>query len=702
MKVHPVLGYAALLLVFILGQPATRLTAQSAPAHGLTLFQLTPVGTPPWRLALAGAPGRRPTLSEIDPAFTRLVLSGLEVRWLPKEPWERLLSEVDPELKPQTTQWVLLDSASKAKASGAGLPGVAGLEGTLRNELGTLPWDGLEAVLRAEPRHGEARLALAEWALAWAAPASFRSIETRLTWQSQVSINAHAAADEALGKLLAVPDWPSQVALNEAGAGGRLGRLLRRGAEPPRLEAMSEQVLEALRGDPANGRLQGNLAFFLDCLEADQAERLLGESESVEPLPGQVWPPLPIIHAGVALLRRQNRWPEIRQRMAAWSKPADPLFLTSAGWGRHVLREATLKAYDLQAESWLEGWDRLPDALDTLRGRAGGDYLELARLLLAKANLPREDTEFMKTIAGLVARQALSAPPMPSPTPPWRIRVRSPAELARLREAFDTRMVLVPWLPSERLLEPAPHLEEPIALFLNKEVQEAEPGLLVPESLADQLRTHRAGRLFMAWERASREPDSPGPRDQRIALSLERMPVRALESMLAQDLSKAGRSVDLLDWGVDENLWFVQSRQAMPECEERLRHWPLDNSRWAALAFWTSFLPNHPGPLALARELPSWQAGLSLQLCLTAQVHGQLAEEFQRRRAWRQMRAWFEAAWNDLRDLDPKDLRRKALLEGLGSTLKSGLDRCYAELARPGERKLLQEEWERLRPGRSP
>ena len=685
------------ILLVALGHVSFPLQAQKASGHGLLLFNLTPVGTTPWRLVLSGVQGKWPNLSESDPGFARLVLSGLEVRLLQKEQWQRFLADSGPDLDPKTVRWVLTDSASKIQASGAGLPDSVTIETILRKELGALPWDTLEAVLRVEPKHGEARLALAEWALAWAAPDLFMNPEVNASRQSRMFINERTGSDEALKKLLGVPDWPSQLDLGGDEAGGRFGRLLKKSASAPRLEEMSKQVLEALRCDPANDRLQGNLAFLLLNQPPDTADKLLGEIEEVESLSGQVWPPLPLIHASAELFRRQKRWIEIRERMSAWSRPEDPLFLTSAKWDKHVAREATLRAYGLQAESWLEGWDRLPPALNTLRGMAGNNYHELAKLLLAKANIPPGDIEFLKIIAELVARPALSPPAMPHTTPPWRLKVRDKADLARLREAFDTRMVLLPWLPSERFLDLVPNLETPMALFLGGEKIETGQDFPVPESLADTLRANRGGRLFAVWERASKEPESPGPRNQRIGLMLERMPIRGLESFLAVDLSNAGQGADLLDWDLDENLWFVQSRHAIPEVEDDLRHWPMDAPRWVALAFWTSFVPNHPGPISLAEQLPSWRSGLSVQLCLPAQVHAQLADEFQRRRAWNQLRMWFEPAWLELRNLKMADPRRKALMDDLGPVFVSSLEHCYRELGRKGDQRSLSEEWDRAR-----
>lgn len=673
------------------------LHAQSSAGHGLSLFKLTPEGTTPWRLMLLSVPGKMPNLGETDPGFIRLVLSGLEVRGLTKDSWQRFLSESGPNLDPKTIRWLLLDSAFKIQASGSGLPDSTSVENLLRKELGALPWDTLDAVLRAEPQHGEARLALAEWALAWATPDNFSNPEFKVSWQSRMFINQRSGSDEALGKLLAVPDWTSQVDLSGDDSGGRFGHMLKKGASPSRMEEMSKQVLEALRSDPTNNLLQGNLAFLFPLLPLDKAEWLLGDIEAVEPLPGQVWPPLPLIHAGVDLFRRQGRWIEIRQRMAAWSRPEEPLFLTSAKWEKHIIREATLRAYGLQAQSWLEGWDKLPPALNTLREMAGNNYHDMAKLLLAKANLPAGDFEFLKKIADLVARPAISPPAMPNPTPPWRLKVRGKADLAHLREAFDVRMVLLPWLPSERLLELAPNIETPVSLFLGNERIESGPDFPVPETLADTLRANRSGKLFAVWERASKEPEAPGPRNQRIGLMLERMPVRALETFLAVDMSKESRGADLQDWDLDENLWFVQSRHAIPVVEDRLRHWPLDASRWAALAFWTSFIPNHPGPISLAEQLPSWRSGLSVQLCLPAQIHLQLVDEFNRRRAWNQLRRWFEPAWLELRNLKLTDPRRKALMDDLGSPFVSSLEHCYREMGRQGELRSLREDWNRMR-----
>ena len=668
------------------------LVAQGQSSHGSALFRLTPVGQPAWQLIVELGP-RSQALEKInDLRFYRLFLAGLGVRPLRKEPWDLLLSSA--ELKAESTRWVLQDPAGKIQASGAGLPSSEELENVLRKSLGALPWDTLEAVLRVEPQHGEARLALAEWAL------GSEALEARQNSTSySVPLMRYSSrwtlVSDGMAKLLAVPDWPSQLDLGGEEAAGRLGVQLRRGTSNSLLERMAMEVLEALRGDPANERLQRNLAYLIPLLSRDSAERMVGEVDGVKPLPGQEWPPLPLIHPQMGVFRKLEKWGEVRQFAAAWSRPADRLFLNPQRWQGHVLREATLRAYQFQAESWMDGWGMLPPAMDSLRQEAGSSYREMAKLMLSGANLPR-DPDFIKELGELANRSPLPIPPMPAPFPPWNFKVRNPADLTRFKEAFDTSMGLLPWLPVERTFAVKGDLLLAVSVSLGPEAMDIGPEFPAPETLADRLRAARPGRLFAAWDHVSGDPDAPGPRIQRIGLLLERMPVRTAESVLADDLRRVSLGADLQNWELDENLWFTSAQKAIPAVEDRLRHWPLDAPRWAALAFWTAFLPNHRGPITLAEQLPSWKTGLDFSLCLPPDLHAKVGEQLQSRHAWPQMRAWFELAWEHLRNMKTTDTRRTALMQELGPVLVSFLDRAYTGLGKVGERRTLKDEWKHL------
>ncbi len=662
----------------LLGLPSP---AQVAAFRGLALFSTPPLRLEGWRLVLDR---RLPFWNW--PGAAQVHRRELRGAGLPIDRSEGMAALARAlGLDEGRTRWVLVGPGRRAQAFGEGIPDFPRIEAILRREVGPLRMETLGALLRDHPDHGEARLAMAELALT-------------------PSEDAHGLlpaelpeAEEALEGLMRVPDWPWQVDLEEGRRPGSvptppgLGPRLQN--EAPRLQgsvqAMADGVLAALASDPGRGGLQSNLAFLLRVLDDDGADRLMGRIEEVEPLPGQAWPPLALVHAQADVLRRRGKWEELLQQARAWRRRPDPLFLDREAWKRHLHREGTLLAYEAMARSWREGWEILPGALRGLREHAGGDYGELAGLVLGGARLPEGPSRELTELRQQAGLPALKAPAMPAPLPPWRVGLADPKELPRLRESFDHAPELIQWLPSERLLEPQAGLKGAWALSLGGEPKGT--GEALPGALADLLRAGRPGRLWVASDRVDHQPQAPGPRRLRLGLLLQRLPCRPLESMLAEDLSRTRLGAELDRAGLDENLWYLEARRAIPVLEEHLRHWPMDGERWAALAFWTAFLPAHRGPVALAEELPSPRPGLSFRLCLPASAHEQVGSLLQRQEAWTALRAWFESTWERLLALPPEAPETQARVRELGPTLQSFLDLAYARLGLSGPRRRLQE-----------
>lgn len=712
----------------LLGLP---LQAQTDGPRGLALFSLAAPRTSTWRLVVEGRPFFQAQLGVSDARWARLVVVGLQTEAAGSGRIAALMQGSG--LDEPRTQWVLLDPGGALRASGAGLPDLNQVEEALRKGMGALPWDTLEALLQAHPDQGEARLAMAELALALSAPWHFRDPRPMARYEAWLP-----AGRTLLEKLLSVPEWPWQVDLasepvpesprapmgapeirplerrhEQAGVSRpepeskttgrgptRLGSRLR--GQAPKLQdyllRMAQEVVDALASDTDHARLQVNLAFLIRILESESAQRLMGEIDRVEPLPGQAWPPLPLIHAQTFVLRRMGKWEELKYQALAWSRGLDRLFLDPGAWQRHLLREATLKAYGAMARSWQEGWEILPGAFTELRGRAGSSYSELTRLVLDGAQLPPLPSKEREDLFKQAALPPLPAPAMPATLPPWRIEVRDPKDLPRLKGAFDTAPSLLQWLPSERLFALHPSQAQPWVLSLGLEPKGSRETLPLPEALGEVLAGGRPGRLWVASDRVGHQPDAPGPRRFRIGYLLQRMPCRALESMLAKDLSLARLGAELNREDLDENLWFTESQRAIPALEEHLRRWPMDGERWGALAFWTAFLPAHRGPAALADDLPPFQPGLSFRLSLPVSVHERVGQQLKRQKAWAALRAWFEPAWEGLRGLKPEG---EALVRELQPTIQTYLDAAYANLGLSGQGRLLQEAGRELEGGKS-
>jgi hypothetical protein len=392
--------------------------------------------------------------------------------------------------------------------------------------------------------------------------------------------------------------------------------------------------------------------------------------------------------------RKQSKWSLVRELAQKWSRPVDRLFLDDAAWRTRLDREAALRTWLRMADSWLDGWSVLPDALDDLREHTGSRYQDCAKTLIAGAYLP-EDPEFIQKLNRMAARPPFADAPMPEPLPPFLLQVVDGSQIPALRLGFDAPE-LVFWLPSERRIQASPALAVPFALDLGPTRLATRPELPGPAWLADRLAAARPGRLWKAHERVGADPEAAGPRRLRARLLRARMPLPDPESLLMEDLRRLGEGTDLEGWSVDETLWFAESGAALQAVEDRLRHWPQDADRWAAFAFWSTFQPAHPGPVRLAEDLPSWKPGLPLTLCLPAKVHQEIGRALEGRKAWRRMRAWFEPAWAALLDLTPEHPDRRRLIRETGPALSAALDRCLGMLELPVEQSAVRSTWKRL------
>lgn len=707
---------------------ASSLVGAEGP-RGLALFSGTAARMEGWRLLVEGRSFDQAQWRNLDPRWARLWAIGLQWESTGGERIKALMS--DPEAGNQSIHWVLQGPSGRVESFGERLPDILQIEAALRKAWQALPWETMETLIQAQRGHGEACLAQAELALAISVPWGFRDTRPMARYEQHVQ-----AARAALKRFLSIPDWPWRIDLAEApipnapkappaapevGLQGRqaergdpkpmrseeaegrvsfsppsnqLGPLLRRQAPQLQdlLRQMAEGAVAALSSDPTNPRLQANLAFLLRILNTEGADWLMGEMALVTPLPGQEWPPLPLIHAQADVLRSRKRWSELLTQAQAWQKEVQPLFLNSAAWDQHLFRKGTLLAYMAMARSWGEGWDILPETLRELRSQSGGHYPPLAQLTLRGASLPGPPSQQRDDLFRLAELPSLPTPAMPASLPAWRIEVRDSKDFATLKEAFDRTPSLIQWLPSERLLTHKPALNHAWLLSLGEDIKGMGDHLHLPDVLSDTLSAGRPGRLWVASDRVGREPGALGPRRFRIAYLLQRMPCRALESDLASDLSQALLGADLPTENLDEGLWFTEARRAIPALEAHLRCWPMDAERWKALAFWTAFVPSHGGPVELAAELPSFQPGLPFQLCLPVSTHNQIGNQLTKRRAWAALRAWFEPLWRALPALQSKGIGGQKWMRRMAAPAQTFLDTAYANLGLPGERKRLQEE----------
>lgn len=590
-------------------------------------------------------------------------------------------------------RWALLDPDGKVRASGKSDPDL----GELSRILGWgnhFPFrENLDQLLRDHPGLGEARLAAAELALA---QIPTRPVGPR-AWVEQSRLTAEAR--EALAALLTIPDWPLQVdlaALEPTGLGQRL--LLHRNSLGDIPGRMAEQSLAALAENPDSLRVQQNLAIILRLLSRDQADRLIVDIEAVQPLPGQAWPPLPLITAIAENFRVQTRWSELLDRAPTWSRQASRLFLSETAWSAHLRREGTVRMYEAMARSWREGWEILPAALDALRTQCGSHSRKLAQQLLKGARLPEfPPDDDRRRLFEMAAREPLPAPPMPAPWPVWHLDIQNGNLREAMLEARDRDPGLMLWLPTEFRIGSRPDPPGSWSLKLGGDTRKPDGEPLSPGLLVPILRNGRPGRLWAASDAVSAAPEQLGARRFRAALLSERLPCRAVEHLLAEDLRRVMLSNGLLLRDLDADLWFTEAQRAIPPIEEHLQRWPLDGDRWEALAFWTSCLPSHPGPASLATSLPGLRPGSTMLLDLSASIHARVGDELRRQGAWERVVAWFQPTWDALRDDGREGWERRALIRELAAVTQSNLGAAYTALGKTGSRKSLEAEAARLR-----
>ncbi|MBI4913218.1 MAG: hypothetical protein HY823_10810 [Acidobacteria bacterium] len=615
-----------------------------------------------------------------DPRWLRLAAAG--VSWRPSTP-ARIREELSREgVEAPLARWLLKDPAGHLQTHGDGSLDTEGIEGAIRRVQGKLPWDHLDAVLRGHPGHGEAQLARLEWALAMAFVPADPGTPSPPAFPSRAGL---AYVRECFGDFLKVPGWPAQVNLSR-GALKDLGTAVDTGRD----SLVARHLLEALAQDPGDPLVQDNLAWLLNRTGPSDLDALAKDWLEVEPLPGQAWPPLPLLRAHLDRLLGLRRHGDVIALARSWSRPPGRLFLTDEAWEAHVHREALLVAYLCIAETPGDPPpSRIREGLDRIREVAGKHARQLGRFFLSRIRLP-EDPGFRAQIPDLLRRPDLPPPPRPAPIPTWRISAASRESLETVRAHLDEDPDLILWLPLERGLNLAPGQPSSVSLWLGPDPVPGpeNPG---PAWLADSMARGRPGRLREAMAHAAAAPEREGRRRFRIPLLLERMPARHLENVLAEDLRRVRGAADLGDIGADPNLWWAEAQRALPEIEEGLRHWPLDADRWEAMAFWSGFVPRHPGPAALASELPPWQPRLPFRLALPAGTHGRVARQLARQKAWGQLLAWAEAPMEDLGKLRPEDFRTWPWLEATAGALRGALDRAYEALGRQGDRRALQE-----------
>lgn len=604
---------------------------------------------------LALSPANLKALKEGDAATRRLVARYARV--VPPSP---LLVKLWKERAwPEGQEgWILRDFQGRVLNQGPGLLQTESLARLLNPRGEPQPWERMEAVLRAQEDHGEALVEL-----------------LALDLKTELFGELGGETVRTLKRLQKLEDWPWQARIEDPKRGFDFLQGIRWYGPRVPIDGLMEDHLAALARDPEHPGLQGATALLLRYLRVEPGSALEQKVLEIQPLPGQAWPPLPLMRVCLDARLRLERFQDLVHACTTLERTPDRVWLTPAAWVDHCRRQAHLTAYRVLGEAKTRGLTTLPKGLDALHALAGEDYKDLAPWVVTLAHLnPKLDPD--PEILALMQRKPRPIPPRPAPAPPWRIVLRRP-------EPLQDSLPLAPWSPGEVRVEVDPRLgpDRDWELWLGQETLAQGLGAPDPQRLAEHMRGVRPSRLDQATAAVERQPEAIGPRRFRLRVLQARLADRRLEPMLAEDARKALVPLDLGELKWDENLWFEHGKRAVADLEDHLRRWPLDAERWQALAFWSSFLPTHPGPAPLRASLPTWKGPLPLPIFAASPIQAAPEAPLKRLGRWDRLLAWADQAWEALQDVKPVDLKdvdanlgalvlaqRELALRGLGRT----------------------------------
>lgn len=634
----------------------------SAPVAVLLAFGTSPLwsqryATPFCELVLS--PANLKALKEGDAATRRLVARYARV--VPPSP---LLVRLWKERGWAETQegWILRDLQGRVLNQGPGLLQTANLARLLNPRGTSQPWERMEAVLRTQEDHGEALVELLS-----------------LDLKTELYGEMGGETARTFKRLQKLEDWPWQARIEDPKRGFDFLQGTRWYGPRVPIDGLLDDHLAALAQDPEHPGLQASLALLLRYARVEPGSPREEKVLEIIPLPGQAWPPLPLLRACLDARLRLDRFQDLLHACSTLDRPPDKVWLTPAAWVDHCRRQAHLTAYRVLGEAKTRGLTTLRKGLDELHVIAGEDYKDLAPWVVTLAHLnPKLDPD--PDILELMRRKPRPIPPRPAPAPPWRIVLRRP-------EPLMDSPPLLPWSPGEVRVEVDSRLglDRDWELWLGGEALAQGPGSPDPQRLADHMRGVRPSRLDQATAAVERQPEAIGPRRFRLRVLQGRVADRRLEAMQAEDARKALVSLDLGDLKWDENLWFQHGKGAVTDLEDHLRRWPLDTERWQALAFWSTFLPTHPGPAPLRSSLPSWKGPLPLAVFGASPMQMAPEAPLKRQARWDQLLPWADQAWEALQSVKPADL--KDVDVNLGACVLAQRELALRGLGRPDEAK---------------
>lgn len=365
----------------------------------------------------------------------------------------------------------------------------------------------------------------------------------------------------------------------------------------------------------------------------------VGLLESLDPVPGEPWPPPPASQALVAHFREMHDWAGLLQQAEAqWNAPWPGRVWTKAVWLKARLdRVQSWGLAKLWALEELKREDERAAWIGELRRVSGSGWSSVQPLL--------SEPDAKGVRQRLFEKSMLPDPPMPQAPEPLKVSVSR--DLSEVR----SRAELAIYGPSELQWEVG-----------NKDGWALQQG---DKRLAAGL---WSGELVKAIERegipalAKLEGFLTAHRDhadarQVLAEQLRaQMPDRVLEPMLLRVVRAGVAFHPGNGWRLNEDDWGTAARQVVPNLEAELEKRPSDPDLWRAWVDWASVHPAHPSARGLLETIPVFGPREAWAWGLPDSLHAMVVAELQQRKAWRDLRAWTQPMFDWMMEQEAETL----------------------------------------------
>ena len=558
----------------------------------------------------------------------------------------------------QEARWVLLGPDSSMLHTGAAVP----IPAEVLDAMSHSGWVPLKerraAFLRKHPDQLEARLdalrEAADLALRRAAQAKagatlgFKVTLDLAAADSEKKKDADvvwAEAADALDDLGKQDGWPMA-----AGLGTTLERLRFSGAAAsPAIRDRAPRLLADIEAEihrhPYREDLWKAWSYMAALAPGSHGVGLL---ESLDPVPGEPWPPPAASQALVAHFREMHDWAGLLQQVEAqWNAP----------WPKHVwTKEAWLKARLDRVQSWglaklwaleeLKRDDEKAAWMGELRRVSGSGWPGVQPLISEPDAKGVRKRMFEKSV--------LPDPPMPKAPEPVKVSVSR--ELSEVR----SRAELAIYGPSELQWE----VRNNDGWALHQGDTRLAEGLWSGE-LVKAIERERIPSLAKLDGFLTAHRDQADARRVLAEQLRARMPDRVLEPMLLR-IARAGVAFHPGNgWRPNGDDWGPAAQRVVPNLEAELEKRPSDPDLWRAWADWASVHPAHPSVRNLLETIPVFGPRESWAWGLPDSVHAMVVAELQATGAWQDLRAWTQPMFDWMMEQDAETLAELSRLQTL-------------------------------------